>query len=120
MYGYGSEIDVGDIIDTQTGNIAGATRDGVQYRIDQSPYAPGDTSHPDDPRILLVPTYKPYDFESNQLKDIQVTGFAYFYITAPMSSQDTSITGVFIKKTGAGSVKPGALDKGAYAIKLIE
>ncbi|KIL38368.1 hypothetical protein SD70_26880 [Gordoniibacillus kamchatkensis] len=120
MHGYGNEVDVGDIIDTQTGNIAGYTRSGVQYRIDQSPYPPGDTSHPDDPRIILVPTYKPYDYSSNQLKHIQVTGFAYFYISAPMSSKDTSITGQFIKKTGAGSIKPGALDKGAYAIRLIE
>jgi hypothetical protein len=120
MHGYGEEVDVGNIIDTQTGNIAGYTREGVQYRIDSSPYAPGDMSHPDDPRILLVPTYRPYDYSSNQLKHIQVTGFAYFYITAPMSSTDTSITGQFIKKTGAGSIKPGALDKGAYAIRLIE
>jgi hypothetical protein len=120
MHGYSNEIQVGDIIDTQTGNIAGDTRDAVQYRIDSSPYVSGDTSHPDDSRIILVPVYKPYDFTSNQMKQIQVTGFAYFYISDPMSSKDTSITGMFIKKTGAGVAKPGARDKGAYTIRLTE
>jgi hypothetical protein len=120
MHGYSNEIQVGDIIDTQTGNIAGDTRDAVQYRIDSSPYVTGDTSHPDDPRIILIPVYKPYDFTSNQMKQIQVTGFAYFYISDPMSSNDTSITGMFIKKTGVGTAKPGASDKGAYTIRLTE
>jgi hypothetical protein len=120
MHGYSNEVQVGDIIDTQTGNIAGKTRSSVQYRIDSSPYAPGDTSHPDDPRIILVPVYKPYNFTSNQMKQIQVTGFAYFYISDPMSSEDTSITGMFIKKIGIGMVKPGASDKGAYTIRLTE
>jgi hypothetical protein len=120
MHGYNHEIQVGEIIDTQTGNIAGKTRSSVQYRIDSSPYASGDTSHSDDPRIILVPVYKPYNFTSNQMKQIQVTGFAYFYITDPMNSNDTSITGVFIKKTGAGTAKPGASDRGAYTIRLTE
>jgi hypothetical protein len=120
MHGYSNEVQVGDIIDTQTGNIAGDTRQAVQYRVDSSPYVSGDTSHPDDPRIILVPVYKPYDFTSNQMKQIEVTGFAYFYITDPMSSQDTSITGMFIKKTGAGAAKPGASDRGAYTIRLTE
>jgi Flp pilus assembly protein TadG len=120
MHGYSNEINVGDIIDTQTGNIAGDTRDAVQYRIDSSPYVTGDTSHPDDPRIILIPVYKPYNFTSNQMKQIQVTGFAYFYISDPMSSNDTSITGMFIKKTGVGTATPGANDKGAYTIRLTE
>jgi hypothetical protein len=120
MHGYSNEVQVGDIIDTQTGNIAGDTRDAVQYRINSSPYPPGDITHGDDPRILLVPVYKPHDFTSNQMKQIEVTGFAYFYITDPMSSNDTSIKGMFIKKTGAGTAKPGASDRGAYTIRLTE
>jgi len=120
MHGYSSSIQVGDIIDTQTGNIAGKTQDAVQYRIDSSPYPPGDTTHGDDPRILLVPVYKPYDFTSTQMKSIEVIGFAYFYILKPMNSNDTSITGMFIKKTGIGKAIAGASDKGAYIIRLTE
>lgn len=119
-YGYQNEIEIGDIIDTQTGNIAGKTRDGVQLRIDSDPYPPGDYSHRDSPRIILIPVYRPYDQTSSQLMHIEVTGFAYFYISEPMSSKDTSITGMFIERTGTGYTKPGTADKGAYAIKLVE
>lgn len=118
-YGYQNEMKVGDVIDTETGNVSGKTRTSVQYRIDSCPYLPGDYTHRDCPRILLIPVYKPID-SSNQLKHIEVTGFAYFYISEPMSSTDTSISGMFIAKTGTGFVKPGAVDKGAYAIRLIE
>ncbi|WP_373231874.1 pilus assembly protein TadG-related protein [Cohnella sp.] len=119
-YGYQNEIKIGDIIDTQTGNIAGKTREGVKLRIDSDPYPPGDYSHRDSPRVILIPVYRPYDQKSNQLKHIEVTGFAYFYILEPMSSKDTSITGMFIERTGTGFTKPGTVDKGAYAIKLVE
>ncbi|WP_281884278.1 pilus assembly protein TadG-related protein [Paenibacillus sp. YYML68] len=120
MHGYPSEIKVGDIIDTQTGNIAGKTRAAVKYRIDSDPYPPGDYSHRDSPRVILIPVYRPYNHNSNQLKHIEVTGFAYFYITEPMSSKDTSITGMFLERTGTGFTKSGTVNKGAYAIKLVE
>ncbi|TFE28634.1 Tad domain-containing protein [Cohnella luojiensis] len=119
-YGYQNEIKVGDIIETETGNVAGKTRDGVQLRIDSDPYPPGDYSHRDSPRVILIPVYQPYDQNSNQLKNIKVTGFAYFYISEPMSSKDTSITGMFIERTGTGYTNPGTVDKGAFTIKLIE
>ncbi|MFC5469337.1 pilus assembly protein TadG-related protein [Cohnella suwonensis] len=119
-YGYQDEIEIGDVIDTQTGNIAGKTRDGVQLRIDSDPYPPGDYSHRDSPRVILIPVYKPYDYGDGQLKQIKVTGFAYFYISEPMSSKDTSITGMFIERTATGYTKPGTVDKGAFGIKLVE
>jgi hypothetical protein len=120
MYGYNNQVQVGDIIDTQPGNIAGKTREAIQYRIDSSHYMQGDTSHTDDSRIIIIPVYKPYDVFSNHMKQVQVTGFAYFYITDPTSSKDTSIIGMFIKKAGFGAAKSGALDKGAYTIRLTE
>ncbi|RAP73882.1 pilus assembly protein TadG-related protein [Paenibacillus montanisoli] len=119
-YGYQDNIEIGDIIETQTGNVAGKTREGVQLRIDSDPYTPGDYSHRDSPRIILIPVYKPYEHDSNQLKSIKVTGFAYFYISEPMSSNDTSITGMFIERTGTGYAAPGAVTKGAYVIKLVK
>jgi hypothetical protein len=120
LHGYNSEIKIGQVIDTQTGNIAGKTRSSIQARIDACPYPSGDYSHRDCARIILIPVYKPFDFTSNQMKQIQVTGFAYFYITDPMSSNDTSINGIFIERTGTGFAKPGAVNRGAYSIRLIE
>ncbi|WP_413302152.1 TadE/TadG family type IV pilus assembly protein [Bacillus sp. 1P10SD] len=119
-YGYQEELKIGDIIDTQTGNIAGKTRDVIQERVNGCTQPPGDYSLRSCSRIILVPVYKPYNYSSNQLKQVKVTGFAYFYITDPMSSKDTSISGVFIKRAGAGTFDEGAKDRGAYSIRLTE
>ncbi|MDF2548026.1 MAG: hypothetical protein K0R93_2924 [Anaerosolibacter sp.] len=118
-FGYRGEIKIGDIIDTQTGNIAGKTRTAIDERITNCSL-PDDLDHRDCSRILLVPVYRTHNHENNQLKQIKVTGFAYFYIKEPMSPQDTSITGMFIKRVGTGYTDFNALDKGAYSIKLTE
>jgi len=124
-YGYQNAISVNDVIDTQTGNISGSTQDGIQLRLDSDPYPiwdytkPGTSPNRDSPRVLLIPVYEPVS-SSQQLKEIKVVGFAYFYILAPMNKQDSSITGVFFKKADIGTAGPGAVDKGAYTIKLVE
>ncbi|MFB4167738.1 pilus assembly protein TadG-related protein [Virgibacillus sp. JSM 102003] len=120
-YGYDENLEVGDIIDTQTGNIAGKTRDAINYRIDNCPYPDGEYEHRDCSRVMLVLVYQPYNHTSNQMKQVKITGFAYFYVTEPMSSTDDSINGIFIKRTGTGFTGDnGPLDRGAYAVKLIE
>ncbi|HEY2422151.1 MAG TPA: TadE/TadG family type IV pilus assembly protein [Neobacillus sp.] len=119
-YGYQDVLKIGDIVDTQTGNIAGDTRSAVQERVNGCTQPPGDYSLRNCSRILLIPVYKPYTSSINQLKSVQIMGFAYFYITDPMSSTDTSIKGVFIKRTGNGSYIQGSIDRGAYSIRLTE
>jgi hypothetical protein len=119
-YGYQSEIKAGDVIDTQTGNISGKTRSVIKEKIDSCPYLNGETHHRDCPRVVLVPVYKPEQYDTNQLKSVRITGFAYFYITQPMDSKDTSISGMFIKRAGTGYTDPTIINKGAYSIKLTE
>lgn len=118
--GYSNLIQIGDILDTQTGNIAGKTREGVKERIDGCPYPEGEVHHRDCSRVILVPVYRPHNYTSNQLKEIEITGFAYFYITEPMDNTDTSITGMFVKRAGTGFVDKDAANYGAYGIKLTE
>lgn len=120
MYGYKSELKIGDVIPTQTGNIAGKTRTGVNYRINSSPYQTDDYTHRDDPRVILILVYEPYEILTNQLKSVKICGFAYFYLKAPMSYQDSEITGYFIQRVGTGTGNVNTRDNGAYAIRLIE
>jgi hypothetical protein len=120
LYGYKSELKVGDIIATQTGNVDGKTRSSINSRISSCPYAVDDYTHRDCPRIVLVSVYKPYNVQSNQVKQVKITGFAYFYIKSPMGSNDTSIDGYFIQKAGSGYGDATISDKGAYAIRLTE
>lgn len=120
-YGFDEDLKVGDIVNTQTGNIAGATRSGINYRISNCPYPDGEYQHRDCPRVMLVVVYKPYEQTSNQMKKVKITGFAYFYITQPMSNTDDSVKGIFIKRTGPGITGENSpADRGAYAIKLVE
>jgi hypothetical protein len=120
QYGYQEELKIGMVIDTQTGNIAGKTRTVVQELVNGCPESPRDVFDRDCSRVILVPVYKPYQFDSNQLKSVEITGFAYFYITDPMSATDTSITGMFIKRTGTGYEENGSITRGAYKIRITE
>ncbi|MDB0580728.1 Tad domain-containing protein [Salinicoccus roseus] len=118
-YGFDEELEVGDVINTQTGNIAGATREGVNFRISNCPYPDGDYQQRDCSRIMLIPVYKPLSSSGGQVKSVEITGFAYFYLASPMDAKDDSISGIFIKRVGAGeSVGDAPLDRGAYTIKL--
>lgn len=118
--GYNQEIKVGDILETETGNIAGKTRSVIKERVDGCPHTETSASDRNCSRIILIPTYKPYEHDTNQMKQIQITGFAYFYITDPMDSKDTSITGMFIERAGTGFEGEYSLNKGAFSIRLTE
>jgi hypothetical protein len=119
-YGFQNPIKVGDIIGTQTGNIAGKTKTGIQDRLNRCPYLAGETHHRSCPRILLIPVYRPYTVKESQVQQVEITGFAYFYISAPMNDRDKTISGMFIKRAGTGFVDPNIVNTGAYSIKLTE
>lgn len=119
-YGYKEELKVGDIIPTQTGNVEGKTREGVNYRIQNSPTKEYDPAYRDDPRVIKILVYRPYETSVNQLKSIQIVSFAYFYLTEPVDRHDSSVKGYFIERTGTGIGDPTAPNNGAYAIKLVE
>lgn len=119
-YGYDQDLYPGEVVGTQTGNIQMKTINGVNYRISQSPYTTLDIDNRDDPRIVKVLVYTPKDVSTNQIKSVTIEGFAYFYLLQPMSSTDSSVTGEFIDFVGNGKCDPNAVDRGAYAIKLVE
>ncbi|MFD1735258.1 pilus assembly protein TadG-related protein [Bacillus salitolerans] len=120
MNGYQHEIRVGDIIETQTGNVAGKTRDAVKERIDNCPYTLETAIDKKCSRIILVPVYQAYDTSGGQIKKVMVKGFAYFYLTKPVSGKDTSVHGMFIKMTGPGKIDESAASRGAFSIRLTE
>lgn len=119
-YGYDVDIVEGQIIDTQTGNIQQKTVQGVNYRIDASPYETGDVTHRDDPRIITVLVYEPYVASAKQLKSVKIVAFATFYLEQPMSSKDSTVRGYFIRKVAIGTGDKNTLDRGTYAVKLVE
>ncbi|MGM7703360.1 pilus assembly protein TadG-related protein [Pseudalkalibacillus sp. Hm43] len=122
--GYQNPVTIGDIIDTQTGNIAGKTRSVITELVNACSVSEEEMKSGANPRdckrILLIPVYEPYDNDQNQMKSIKVTGFAYFYVKEPMDKKSTEITGMFIKRTGTGHVDETVENNGAYGIRLTE
>lgn len=105
--GYASQIGIGDMIQTEPGNVIGPTRTAIQDRLSlgQNQYSI-DTfqSHdPNDPRIMLIPLM---DFADAQGRSsVQVMGFAVVWVASIDSNG--SITCYFIQQS-VPSAKPDA------------
>jgi hypothetical protein len=118
--GYQHEIKINDVIETQTGNVAGKTRTAVKERINNCPYPIDEAIEKNCSRIILVPVYEPYQVDSNQVKQVKITGFAYFYLTRPSNDKNTAVYGMFIKEDGTGFINENADNRGAFSIRLTE
>ncbi|HJV46797.1 MAG TPA: Tad domain-containing protein [Bacillota bacterium] len=123
-YGYNSELDVNDILDTQTGNITQPTIRAIESRMTSCPMqgSASYTDYPTDcPLVVLIPVYDPILDASNQMKQVKIVGFASFFLESVGPTNDGAIvTGRFIQKTYSGSTSPTQPSYGAYGYRLIE
>jgi hypothetical protein len=124
QYGTQNVIHIGDILDTQTGDMVGPTQTAMQARLSACPYqgTATYTNFPDNcPLICYIPVYIPYDDDQNQLKKVQVVGFAVFFLEGVGAKNDGSpITGRFIQYATSGDLSFSQPNYGAYAYKLIQ
>ncbi|SFE96587.1 pilus assembly protein TadG-related protein [Alteribacillus iranensis] len=111
--GFQETLRVGDVVRTQTGNISGPTRDGVNYRMNDN----CGMYDRDCDRIVTVVVFRPIGNQTNY-REVEVRGFAYFYLLEQMDRKDDSVRGKFIKWVGSGAVTGGAADRGAYSARL--
>ena len=120
--GYGQKVSVGEIIDTETGNISNPTVEAIDYRISKS--SPSDTYtnfSPDCPRILIIPVYQPVTIESGQVKSIKVVGFAAFFVEKVAGQgNENYIDGYFVKMVANGDSDFSQADYGLQGVKLVE
>jgi Flp pilus assembly protein TadG len=124
-YGYDSILKVGDLIETETGNMSNPTRRAINYRIDLCHHAPQCTPgnyDPGCPRILIIPVYEPTVFNDGQIKTIRIVGFAAFLVDAvvPGQGNDNEIYGYFLKMAVEGDTSSNQVDYGLMGVKLIE
>jgi hypothetical protein len=115
---------VGEIVQTETGNMAGPTTQGLDDRMARASVAPysNDTwtsFHPDNPRVVYFPLLNWLDVSKNGRADIQILGFAAFWITRYSSGQ---VYGRFVRMVAPGSDATGAstFDAGLYSARLTE
>jgi hypothetical protein len=121
-YGFGDVVRIGDYIKTETGNMSGATQDGINYLIGECNHFPKCTYlkyAPDCPRVITIPVVNTLDLSGR--KPIVVTGFASFFIEDYVDNNGQSeIDGRFIQTVINGEMGDGAPDFGTRSIKLIE
>ena len=97
--GYPGKVSVGDMLRTETGNVAGPTTQGFQYRISmgQNQFSTGTFQNHElnDPRVMLIPMV---DFSSiNGSSQVPMKGFAMMWIVG-IDNQGT-ITCYFIQQS---------------------
>ncbi|MGO4886403.1 pilus assembly protein TadG-related protein [Anaerobacillus sp. MEB173] len=121
MNGYGFELKVGSTLSTETGNLAGPTRDGIQPRISACPNATYLNYPPGCARVVLVPIYEPVQLDQNQIKQVRVVGFASFFIESVSSTnQGAEVVGRFIQVAQSGESSPNQSNFGTYGYKLTQ
>jgi Flp pilus assembly protein TadG len=130
-HGSQTEIGIGTILETQTGNMVGPTKQAIENdtdsRFKQCPWhgtgqiATFDNHPPNCPRVVTTPLYEPVLTDQNQVKQVKVVGFASFFIDAVgQSNGGAEVVGRFIERTSAGATSATQNNFGTYGIKLTE
>ncbi|KNY26608.1 pilus assembly protein TadG-related protein [Pseudobacteroides cellulosolvens] len=120
LNGYSGTINVGDIILTETGNIAGSTQTAINYLTSQC----SDTYYNyslNCPRVIFLPVVN--TLMVNGKKAIQVLGFATFFlegVTIDSSTGQADVIGRFITYCMDGETSSTISDFGTYGIKLVK
>lgn len=118
LYGFNGTIDIGDVIDTEPGNMASSIS-AVNEVISYDPYATYDNYEANSPRVWKIPVLD--DMDVNGRSAVIVVGFAAFFVeVAGTNAGKAEVTGRFIEFTANGEMDIDAPDIGVYAMKLVE
>jgi hypothetical protein len=116
-----SSWQIGDEVPTQTGNMVGPTKQGIDDIINQCTHIPECTSTSyqlDCPRIITVPLIDALDDHGSST--VIIVGFARFFIDEVSGGGNVAITGQFLEEVTVGSSDPSDPDFGVRTVKLTE
>lgn len=121
--GMGDMVEIGDEVDTEPGNMAGPTLEGITYILesDTQDHSDGDITklEANCPRVIKIPIVDSLSVPGR--KTVQIVGFAAFFLEDVIDNDSkTEITGKFIRKLDSGEIGETASDFGLYGIKLVE
>lgn len=122
LSGYGGTVSVGDIIDTETGNIAGTTETSITQLINSCNHTPPCTYQSYNkfcPRIIFIPIVNTLDV--NGKKSVKVLGFGTFFLEGVTDrTGHADVIGRFITYSADGETSSTINDYGTYGIKLVK
>lgn len=115
LYGYSGTITVGDYIDTETGNMAGAANSIKNYINGEN--SAFDKFPRDSIRLWTLPLVD--TFQVNGRGQIQVVGFGEFYVeSVSQKSGKIEVMGRFVKYVTNAQIDMALDDTGTYGAKL--
>ncbi|WP_027309524.1 TadE/TadG family type IV pilus assembly protein [Caloramator sp. ALD01] len=115
MYGYDGVINVGDMLDTEPGNMAGVVNDLKNYI--NSENSTFENYKRDSIRLWTIPLVN--TMEVNGRKKVLVVGFAQFFVEdIYKKSGKAEIKGRFIKYVTNAEIDMSLNDTGVYGVKL--
>lgn len=117
IYGYKGIISAGDYIDTETGDMSGATNDIASYiNTEQSTF---DNFQRNSIRLWTIPLVN--TLIVNGKKEVLVKGFGEFYVEDVSKKYGKiEVTGRFIRFVTKGEIDTTITDMGAYGEKLVK
>lgn len=123
-YGYQDEIRIHQTIPTESGNMSGPTRNGIEYRnslCHHTPRCNPSQFAEDCPRILIIPVIRVTDTLNGNPSEVEVLGFAAFLVEGYIGSgKDNEVLGTFVRYVIPGETGDGAGDYGYFGARLIE
>lgn len=115
LYGYTGSLSIGDVIQTEPGNMAGAIS-AVSDNL-STDYSTFDNYTGESKRLWTIPIVDTLDVTGR--KDVTIIGFAQFFVeSAQKVGGDAVIEGRFIKFVASGEIDYTVLDRGVYVSKL--
>lgn len=124
MYGYSGTLRVGETVFTEPGNKSGPTRDGINYRLQNSSEDRWYDPSLNDPRLLRVPIIDSFN-SANGRDTVTVVGFAIFYLEELGGpGNEAWVTGRFLhwldNESEPGPGLGGTDDYGYLAYRMVE
>ena len=116
--GYQGTYRIGDWIQTETGNMSGPTKSGVNSRISRDPTATFDTVQSNSARIIIVPVID--SLQVSGRTDVLIVGFAAFFLEgAGGGGNDCFVYGKFRQMVIPGEAADASTTSyGLYAVVL--
>jgi Flp pilus assembly protein TadG len=115
LHGFSGNIEIGDYIPTETGNMAGATNDIKNYI--NSENSSFNNFQRDSKRLWTIPLVNTLMVDGR--KEVQVMAFGQFFVeSVEQRSGKIEITGRFIRYVVKGEIDTQIADTGVYGLKL--
>ncbi len=121
-HGFNEVLSIGDVVPTEMGNMSNPTKRAIDDRLGRCTCScTAENFKKSCPRILLVPVYEDVEGEKEKIKEIEIVGFAAFFVEEVQGQgNENQIFGYFVETTATGEIGDGAAYFGLRTSRLEE